>query len=265
MQEIASKRKLGTRLKSLRIKEELSQEELAKILGISRSNYSQIELGKQYPTYQSLYLLCKYFDKDYSWILNSEDNDVEPLPKVSLKQTNNSTKQGLFPFIDLVSSKYEKKYLTKFGDKTFIGSLPQISFPVTDPKIELRAFEISKNHPNLNLVKGDIVVCSKVEILQSIDMRFIYLILSTKKLLVSKCAFNLANESILIIDKHKHEQLNTSEIKEIWKVQSKFSSNFGVEEQKLELQTEKFENMLNELRTEINRFRTSVLQKYPED
>jgi len=264
MQEIASKRKLGKRLKFLRIKEELSQEQLAKILGISRSNYSQIELGKQYPTYQSLQLLCKYFEKDYNWILNNEDEDVKALPKVSLKRTKTTEKNNLFPFISLVGTNSQKRYISKFNDPSFIEKLPQISFPVTDSEIELRAFEIGKNLPNLNLMRGDIVICSKSENLQSIDLRYIYLILGKEKIIFSKCAYNLANESVLIISKHKHEQLNKSEINEVWKVQSKYSTTFGVEEQELEFQTEKFEAILNELRNEILRFKSSVSKKKPE-
>ena len=257
MQEIASKKRLGNRLKFLRITEQLSQEELANILGISRSNYSQIELGKQYPTYQSLHLLCKHFNKDYNWILNSEDDE----PELSVKQTTSVGKRNFFPFVDLVTAQYHKKYITKFNDNNFIEKLPQISFPVLDLETKLRAFEISKNLKDLNLAKEDIVICSKVENLQTIDFRHIYLVVNKEKLIFSKCAYNLANESVLIISKFKHEQLNKSEINELWKVQSKYSSTFGVEEQELELQTEKFETILNELRNEILKFKSSVSVK----
>ncbi|WP_017259039.1 helix-turn-helix domain-containing protein [Pedobacter arcticus] len=251
MQEITSKRILGKRLKSLRVQEQLSQEELAKILEISRSNYSQIELGKQYPTYQSLNLLCKYFEKDYNWILNPNDTEVKSLVKVSLQEMIPGQQHNVFPFIDLVSANAQKKYINKYNDSTFIEKLPKISFPINDSETELRAFEVGKNLPNLNLKKGDIVIGSKVAQLQNINLNYLYIIHNTEKLQFSRCAYNLANAQLLLIDKFKNEQLNQSEVIELWQVTSKYSSNFAVEEQQLELQTEKFEHILNDLRNEI--------------
>lgn len=75
MQEILSKKSLGERIKSLRIEKEHAQSYVAKLLNLSRSNYSQIELGNQYPTFNTLYILSRYYNKSYDWLLHGPDED----------------------------------------------------------------------------------------------------------------------------------------------------------------------------------------------
>jgi len=77
MQEILSKVLIGERIKNLRIDHNLSQANIASVLNISRSNYSQIELGNQYPTFDTLHLIARYYSKSYEWILHGETSDIE--------------------------------------------------------------------------------------------------------------------------------------------------------------------------------------------
>ncbi len=70
MQEILSKKNIGERIKELRVNNGLSQAFIANILHLSRSNYSQIELGNQYPTFNTLHEIAKYYTKTYEWLLH---------------------------------------------------------------------------------------------------------------------------------------------------------------------------------------------------
>lgn len=70
MQEILSKKDIGKRIKELRINNGLSQAFIADILGLSRSNYSQIEIGNQYPSFNTLYEIARYYTKTYEWLLH---------------------------------------------------------------------------------------------------------------------------------------------------------------------------------------------------
>jgi len=83
MQEILSKVHVGERIKNLRLGHNLSQATIANILNISRSNYSQIELGNQFPTFETLHLIARYYSKSYEWILHGELNDSENHKAVS--------------------------------------------------------------------------------------------------------------------------------------------------------------------------------------
>jgi|SRR6185437_2965053 len=73
MQEIISKKDIGGRIKSLRIDRGFSQEQFAESIHLSRSNYSQIELGNQFPTYEVLLKIARYYGKSYEWILHGKD------------------------------------------------------------------------------------------------------------------------------------------------------------------------------------------------
>jgi len=74
MQEIPSKKAVGERIKNLRKKNKLSQVFISDQLGISRSNYSQIELGNQFPSYTSLHIIARYYSKSYEWLLHGEES-----------------------------------------------------------------------------------------------------------------------------------------------------------------------------------------------
>ena len=80
MQEILSRKDIGERIKALRVDKGLSQAYIATILNLSRSNYSQIELGNQYPTFTILHAISRYYSKSYDWLLHGttpeEDQEV---------------------------------------------------------------------------------------------------------------------------------------------------------------------------------------------
>ncbi|MDR6782875.1 transcriptional regulator with XRE-family HTH domain [Pedobacter africanus] len=73
MEEILSKKDIGERIRVLRITNGLSQAFIANILNLSRSNYSQIELGNQYPTFNTLHEIARYYSKTYEWLLHGEE------------------------------------------------------------------------------------------------------------------------------------------------------------------------------------------------
>ncbi|WP_316820695.1 helix-turn-helix transcriptional regulator [Pedobacter gandavensis] len=81
MQEILSKKDIGDRIKDLRAKNGLSQSFIAEVLNLSRSNYSQIELGNQYPSFHTLHKLARYYGKSYQWLIEGVEQDS---PKESM-------------------------------------------------------------------------------------------------------------------------------------------------------------------------------------
>jgi len=84
MQEILSKKLLGERIKALRLEKAYAQAYVAEFLNLSRSNYSQIELGNQYPTFTTLSMLSRHYKKSYEWLLhgNEERNSDQSLVAV---------------------------------------------------------------------------------------------------------------------------------------------------------------------------------------
>jgi transcriptional regulator with XRE-family HTH domain len=76
MQEILSKKLLGERIRSLRLEKDYAQSHVANFLNLSRSNYSQIELGNQYPTFNTLSILSQHYNKTYEWLLHGTETEV---------------------------------------------------------------------------------------------------------------------------------------------------------------------------------------------
>ena len=56
---------LKNKLKLARVEKKLSQEELAKLVGVSRQTINSIETGKFYPTAKLALLLCIALDKKF--------------------------------------------------------------------------------------------------------------------------------------------------------------------------------------------------------
>lgn len=53
---------IGNKLKELRINAKLTQDKLAKNLGISRVNYTRYETNSVRPDYETLILIADYYD-----------------------------------------------------------------------------------------------------------------------------------------------------------------------------------------------------------
>lgn len=61
-------KKLGNIIRSLRIKENLTQEELAKIIKVSRSTMGSYEQGTRDPTIETLERFADYFNVDMNYL-----------------------------------------------------------------------------------------------------------------------------------------------------------------------------------------------------
>ena len=68
------------RLKDLREDRDLKQEEIAKILNISQTNYSKYELGKINIPISSLKKLAEYYNTSVDYLLGLT-NEIKPYPR----------------------------------------------------------------------------------------------------------------------------------------------------------------------------------------
>lgn len=120
MQEILSKKEIGERIKELRVSSGLSQAFIANILSLSRSNYSQIELGNQYPSFNTLHEIARYYSKSYEWLLHgdSAEQPTEAPAKIGLilsdlesafKSFTNSLKKLEHELNHIRAKKYKSK------------------------------------------------------------------------------------------------------------------------------------------------------------
>lgn len=74
----------GEKLKHLRQKYDLSQEELGELLGFSSSAIGQYENNNREPNFERLRIIKEFFNVDYNFLLEDNKNDKEILKRIEL-------------------------------------------------------------------------------------------------------------------------------------------------------------------------------------
>jgi len=69
---------MGDRLKELRIQRSLSQEAVARTIGITRSAYSHYEINNRQPVYETLSKLAAFFQVSTDFIIDGDRRTIEP-------------------------------------------------------------------------------------------------------------------------------------------------------------------------------------------
>lgn len=95
---------IGSKIRTLREELDMTQEELARAVGLSSEFISHLELGKRDPSLESLAGLARFFKKDLSAFLVSKEDDLSLL--LESEGTSAETKRTLKRF-----RKYREDYL----------------------------------------------------------------------------------------------------------------------------------------------------------
>lgn len=74
---------IGERLRELRLRRKISQEEVARHIGITRSAYSHYEINNRQPVYETLIKLSAYFDVSLDYIIGGITTKAKPDQGVS--------------------------------------------------------------------------------------------------------------------------------------------------------------------------------------
>lgn len=78
--------KFGDRLKSIRLKNDMTQEEIGNLLNKSKNNISQYETGKREPDLETLKIISNYFKVSLDYLLGNTD---DPIPVRDVDQDLN--------------------------------------------------------------------------------------------------------------------------------------------------------------------------------
>ncbi|CDN41486.1 Transcriptional regulator, XRE family [Paenibacillus sp. P22] len=68
---------MGDRLRELRLNKNMSQEEVSKKIGITRSAYSHYEINNRQPVYETLIKLAAFFEVSLDYMIGGEQNQSE--------------------------------------------------------------------------------------------------------------------------------------------------------------------------------------------
>lgn len=109
--------KFGKRLKLIREEKGYTQEELAKVLGITRSRLSMYEQGKREPSFELQEAIADFFNVDLDYLLGRTDEKkiiiIQP-PKFDYAKFYGETKALLIEIIKDANDKQLDKILQMF-------------------------------------------------------------------------------------------------------------------------------------------------------
>lgn len=74
----------GEKLKKLRKKHGLSQDQLGKLLNLGASTIGQYETNSREPNFERLKKIKDFFNVDYNFLLENSEKDKEKLKKIEL-------------------------------------------------------------------------------------------------------------------------------------------------------------------------------------
>jgi transcriptional regulator with XRE-family HTH domain len=269
MQDIISKKSIGERLRTLRLAKDLSQAEISDILGLSRSHYSQVELGKQFPSYQVLSRASTFYNKDYAWILHGNDMDAvianvkdvlteEMQQEPSVGFSMNSQIGAVSPdsSIVLVRLSEHVTYEDRRQEPEYIKSLPAVSFPFTQlPEGSYRAFEVQGDEMEPVFYQQDVAIGSLVSDHSKVILSNPYVIVSSKGLSFRRIvSLSLKDSALVIIGDNKRygsEILKLEEVYELWEIKAKLSFRLNKTVNSISQYFQDFESTINALKHEV--------------
>lgn len=251
---------LGTNIKYLRNKNNLSQAELAEKLAVPRSSLSDYERGHTHPSIDCLVRMCDIFDLSLDNLVRTNVSHIEleiirnedfRVLAISVDSENNSN-------IELVETKAEAGYLQQFHDPEYIKDLPKISFP-NIPQGTFRGFEI-RGDSMLPMASGSVIICSYVEKLADIKNDKTYVVISKDEGVVYKrVKLDSKGQKIILMsdnDLYLPYALSFSDIAEVWE----YYAHLSFSDQKLAFEN-RMEEKINDIQIKISEIYNGMLNK----
>lgn len=267
MQEILSRQKIGLRIRGLRTENALSQEFIAKITGLSRSNYSQIELGNQFPSYEVLVKIAIFYSKTYDWIIHGEDFAIKTsriiklnMDKLLSTDFQHALKATGTDKISLVKKSDYYNYIYSAKIQEYIDRLSTIELPIgKEEKINnqplYRAFEVIDNGMSGVLQSGDIIICENVTQFSDLIFNDIYILITHEDMIIRRVVKYLDDNKILLCKadnlSYPIQAIHPDKLQEIWHISGIFSTKLTGIVENIEHQLEKFQKSITDLQKEI--------------
>ncbi|MUT65404.1 helix-turn-helix domain-containing protein [Paenibacillus sp. NEAU-GSW1] len=102
---------MGERLRELRVQRNLSQETVARIIGITRSAYSHYEINNRQPVYDTLIKLAAFFHVTIDYIIEGDasgsdfrkaSSDTLEIVRLLEQMDHDKRKQSIGKMMDLI-------------------------------------------------------------------------------------------------------------------------------------------------------------------
>ena len=273
MQEILSKKNIGERIKILRVNNNHSQLFVADILSLSRSNYSQIELGNQFPTFETLYTISRYYSKSYDWLLhgfksgvNSElaDEEIELLSQKKLKPITvaGDNRRNEIKIVS-IKKDHHSDYVDKCVSLSYINDLQAFKLPLNlKEKYIYRAF-CAEDSENINTIhSGDTIIGRSINDFSEVIVNEIYVVVTKTNIILCRVYSILPVKELLVC---KTDDLNNDWftlpfdiIQEIWLAEGKYSTRLEPFITDLSFNINHLEHTLTKIEKEITFLKSKI-------
>lgn len=228
----------GERLSALRRKQNLTQTEAAKLLGISRPALSQLESGASMPSFETLRKAHEVYGASYDYLLEgkaekvSKQNRPDKIVSITVDSHND-------PNIVLVPVKAQAGYAkARLQDEAF-QHYPVFNLPGHQYRNQsFRAFEATGDSMEPTISSGDILICTQVANWKHLWPGELFVLVLYDDVLVKRVQHlrTEANSVRLQSDNSFYQpfELELSEVVEIWRVYAKLTQNLPAPDNRLE-------------------------------
>lgn len=226
--------KIGINIKLLRKRLGKSQEEVANILGLTRSSYSGYENGVADPGIETLIQVSDYFKVPLDTLMRKDFNDFTPSEWESidkglyadvngkniriLTQMVNAEDDDL---IEMIPAKARAGYSVGYADPEYLKVLPTFSLPFLSKNRKYRSFPVvGDSMPPV--VEGSFVVAEFIQNWMTVKSGTPCIVVTKEEGIVFKIVYNqlTENQSFQLCSTNPMYQpysVHANEILEIWK------------------------------------------------
>jgi transcriptional regulator with XRE-family HTH domain len=267
MQEILSKESIGSRIRGLRDKNDYSQETVAKYLGMSRGNYSQIELGNQFPTYEMLFKISIFYNKSYEWLLHGPRYVNSVIPDRALPKPQVGS--GL-DTIHLVQNADFYNYLNSRAQKAYIDSLKTVDLTQAEQEVSYlsgvyRAFQVPDSGMYKTIQQDDVITGRSVSRSSEIRLNEVYVLVTPAEILVRRVVAYFDDTKTLVCKTDNPSfpvlVVKIEELCELWQVWGIYSTKVGEIVEQMGRQLKKFEKSISTLKNNIENIKAEAIEE----
>lgn len=223
-------------LKFLRNRKRVSQERLAKALGLTRTTLAGYEKSVQ-PPFKALIKIADYFKVSIDAMVRY---DLSELSEFQLSQISDgydiditgqkmrvltiSVDQEGNENIEMVPVKAQAGYTASYGDLDFISSLPKFNLPFLAKEKTYRCFQI-QGDSMLPVQEGSWVTCSYVQNWKDIKDGTPCILVTKEEGIVFKIVYNRIDErkTLQLVSsnrEYKPYEIGIDMVAEIWKYET---------------------------------------------
>jgi transcriptional regulator with XRE-family HTH domain len=238
------------------------------VLQLSRSNYSQIELGNQFPTFHTLHILARYYSKSYEWLLHGyqiQETDRKSNPETIgfpvLERAVVVMNNAGYPQLSVVDQQSRLAYMESLRSDSFLQQLDTLHIPLdyTDPQFIYRAFKLAGMSLPALLDHSDILIGRHLSAYKNLVLNNLYVIVTHEDICIARFLnINSSNDGLVFKNNNNSTDfiLPFSAIQEIWESYGKFTTAIDPIVNDMELNLRRFENTIRKLEKELNVMRS---------